>query len=126
MTPEADPWPLGSFLLSKQHQDACPDREQRYNDASLAEIEPEGTAETDENEIDGEQNAAEVAGDFHMGGGGFRMNQVFLLSAINSTIPPTMAMAPTMGGMGNVWVFSAVTWIGPRLTAFSVVVYVKP
>jgi hypothetical protein len=37
-------------------------------------------------------------------------------------MPPVTAAMPTSGGIGKVCSFSAVTWMGPRSMAFSVVV----
>ena len=40
----------------------------------------------------------------------------FLLPMTSTTMPPRSAIAPTIGGSGIVFVFSAVTWRGPRST----------
>jgi hypothetical protein len=52
----------------------------------------------------------------------FSCSQPFLLPVTRITMPPIIAIAPTIGGSGSVLVLSADMCTGPRSTTFSLVV----
>lgn len=93
-------------LLAEDNQNPGSKRKDGHCDTQLTEIESKDSTESQQNEIYGKQKHAEIFGDSHVrmgfGVNEVRSDQALLPAVTSSTMPPTNAMPPTMGGRGMV------------------------